>query len=233
MQVDAPPDAVKALIDTWRAGGMALQPPTIWPRQRWLQSLPGYADTLNSLPDALDREAVRYACRDATRDGSSATAAFVAVMVWGFGLVGFGSYRTGRALATPGAPERLLSAVRTLADEGPLAAYRRLGRTDDCKLEGLGPAFATKYLYFCQPRPVRTTALILDDLVAFWLDCNVTFRLDAVPWSARTYRRYLDQMHAWADELDCASDDLEQCMFQTEATRRGGQWAVTPADPPR
>lgn len=73
-------------------------------------------------------------------------------------------------------------------------------------------------------------ALILDDLVAFWLDCKVTFRLDPAAWSPRTYEDYLDQMHAWAGALGCAADDLERSMFLEEATRRGGQWAVTRPD---
>ena len=84
-----------------------------------------------------------------------------------------------------------MRAVPTVADEGLLAVYRRLARADDGKLDGLGPALATKVLYFCQPRPTDMTALILDDLVAFWLDCKVTFRLEPVSWSARNQRRTL------------------------------------------
>jgi hypothetical protein len=61
----------------------------------------------------------------------------------------------------------------------------------------------------------------------------VNLRLDHVSWSVPTYRRYIGQMHAWADALGCAPDDLERCMFQAEATRRGGQWAVTSSGPPR
>jgi hypothetical protein len=233
MQVDTVPDAVKELIDAWRAGGMPPQPPTTWPRRRWADAFPGHTDVVFALPDALDREAVWRACRDAGTDPAAATTAFITVMIWGYGIVGFGPYRTRRALATPDASNRLMDAARTLAQDGPLAAYSRLAPGGDCKLDGLGPAFATKVLYFCQPRPTETTALILDDLVAFWLDCKVTFRLDPIPWSARTYGRYLNQMHAWAQALDCVPDDLERCMFQAEATRRGGQWAITGSGPPR
>jgi hypothetical protein len=135
-------------------------------------------------------------------------------------------------LATPDAPRRLLAVVETLASDGSLAAYRRLARAEDCRLTGLGPAFGTKLLHFCQPRPVGTSALILDDLVAFWLGCRLTFHLDAVSWSVSTYERYLERTHAWADALGCTPDDLERCMFQDEARRRGGQWAGTQPDPP-
>lgn len=220
------PEPVVDLVDTWRAAGMPSQPPIAWPRARWLVALPEHETLLLGLPERLGREDVRAACRDAVRDASSAVAAFIAVMAWGHGSVGYGPHRTRRMLATPDAAQRSLSVARTLSDEGPLAAYRRMARADDCRLEGLGPAFGTKVLYFCQPHPAETSALILDDLVSFWLDCKLTFRLEVVKWSASAYQRYLRQMHEWAAALDCAPEDIERCIFQAEARRRGGQWAV-------
>lgn len=131
-------------------------------------------------------------------------------MTWGFGSIGYGPHRTREILgATPDASERLARVAGTLAEVGPLAAYRRLAREDDSRIAGLGPAFGTKYLYFCQPRPAETTALILDAFVSEWLRCEARFRLNPVGWSEPTYRRYLEQMPRWADALDCAPDALE------------------------
>ena len=230
------PEPVVTLVQTWRARDLPAQSPIAWPRSRWLAALPEYEAALRALPDKLGRDDVREACLDAAVGPASATAGFVAAMVWGFGDVGYGQHRTRQMLSTPDAPWRLHTVAETLASDGPLAAYGRLARAADCRLLRLGPAFGTKYLYFAQPRPAATSALILDDLVAFWLDCRIMFRLDAVTWSASTYQRYLERMHAWADALGCAPEDLERCMFQDEvrrrdeAGRRRSQWGLT-ADP--
>lgn len=56
-------------------------------------------------------------------------------------------------------------------------------------------------------------ALILDKLVADWLLENAGLDFRSQPWSERRYGAYLRQMHAWAAELGCAPDELEQCIF--------------------
>lgn len=150
----------------------------------------------------LDREVVRLACSDAALDATRVDAAFVTVMAWGYGGVGYGPYRTRTMLAgTPRAGERLTRVARTLHGVGALAAYGALARLDECGLAGLGPAFGTKYLYFCQPLPAATTALILDSLVAAWLRRETELRVKPLGWSVTTYRRYIEHMHDWAASL--------------------------------
>ena len=152
--------------------------------------------------------------------------AFVAVMAWGYGSVGYGPYRTTRVLSdTPDAGKRLLAVTRTLADEGALAAYRRLASPRDCRLLGLGPAFGTKYLYFCQPPDQEVTALIHDALVSTWLLREAGLTLSSAVWSVSTYRHYLELMHKWAAELACRPDELEYGIFAAMAADRGSQWA--------
>jgi len=161
-------------------------------------------------------------------DALSAQSAFIAVMAWGQGNVGYGRYRTREMLSTPHAPERLLSAVKTLAAEGPLAAYRRLAAKGDCGLDGLGAAFGTKFLFFCQPPGQAPTALILDKLLSDWLLDNAGLDFNSQPWSEPRYAAYLRQMRAWARELDCAPDELEMCIFRAKADESGGQWSSGP-----
>jgi len=154
-------------------------------------------------------------------------AGFLTVMAWGFGdSVGYGRYRTARiAESRPDSAARLLAVARVLGSQGAVAGYRALGSPDVGRLKGLGPSFGTKFLYFTQPRPTKTTALILDDLVAKWLAREVGFEADPVPWSVANYTRYLDQMHLWAAALGIEPDELELCVFRAEAARRGSQWA--------
>lgn len=227
----APPDALALLLSSWRSFGMPTQPGVAWPRHRWIDAFPQHTDLLRALPDRLDRAAVRGRCAGAAFDGHSAEEAFITVMAWGYGVVGYGPFRTRRVLGESRAPDRLASVLRTLADTGAAAAYSRLARMDDCRLSGLGPAFGTKYLYFCQPAGQQVVALILDDLVSTWLRREAHLRLGSGMWSERTYRTYLGHMHDWARGLGCASDELEYCIFQAMASERGNQWGASQPAP--
>jgi hypothetical protein len=114
--------------------------------------------------------------------------------------------------------------ARTLRAEGAEAAYRRFGRPNDSRLVGLGPAFGTKYLYFCQPISQTEIALIFDDLVSRWLFREASLDLRSTSWSDRTYRTYRRTMHGWAARLHGKADDLEFCIFQTMSDERSNQW---------
>jgi hypothetical protein len=161
---------------------------------------------------------------DAATSPEAAMRAFLTAMVWGYGWVGYGPFRVQRILAaTPDAPGRLQDAAGELTRGGPMRAYRLLGDRGVGHLRWLGPAFGTKFLYFCSP-PSRP-ALILDRLVANWLRANTDLRLNPVPWSSQAYGRYLTTMTGWAAELDLAADELEACIFGEQAKLVGGQWA--------
>lgn len=225
------PVAVVEVLSRWSVSGKQTQPGSAWSRGAWVAAFPAHAEMLNGLPELIDRDAVRAICARAASDDDSAEAAFIAVMAWGFGRVGYGIHRTRRILTeTTNARERLRLVAQTVADSGAIAAYARFARRDDSRLRGLGPAFGTKYLYFCQPTGPGVRALILDDLVAAWLLRETKLDVPSAVWSEATYRRYLDRMHAWAAELGCEPDELEFCMFQVMATERGGQWASSGHD---
>ena len=112
----------------------------------------------------------------------------------GTGGSGYGPYRVRRVLSSvpdPGA--RLQAAAGELARGGPTSAYALLGDSGVPRLPGLGPAFGTKFLFFCSP-PTSPTALILDRLVAAWLRANTGLRLNETRWSVPAYQRYLETM---------------------------------------
>ena len=223
--VAVPPELLQ-LVSQWRAAGSPPQAAIPWPRDIWLTDLPAHTLLLGSLPTLLDRAAIRAACAGATTDAESAERALVAVMAWGQGNRGYGRYRTSRILSAPQASERLMSAAQTLAIDGPLAAYRSLADNHDCGISGLGAAFGTKFLYFCQPSGQGTTALILDKLLSDWLLENAGLDLKSQPWSEPRYAAYLRQMHSWATELGCEPDELESCIFQAKADESGSQWGT-------
>jgi hypothetical protein len=219
-----PPAAVVRVVGAWQAHGRPRQPATRWPRKRWLVAFPESSRELTLLPDYLDRATVRAACLGAPSSPAAARRAFLVVMAWGYGTVGFGPWRTARILQESShAPDRLARVAQQLAHRGALDAYGLLG--GDCRLRGLGPAFGTKYLYFCPQSDAGPQALIFDRLVAGWLAQHAGVRLNPVSWSPRTYCRYLELVSSWAAALGIACDEVEQCIFQTQSNKLGNQWA--------
>ena len=69
--------------------------------------------------------------------------------------------------------------------------------------------------------PRAAAALVLDDLVATWLNQHCGNRLRPNVWSTHTYEKYLDLMHAWAGS-DCTAPELETLIFVAEESRRKG-----------
>ena len=174
----------------------------------------------------LDRVSLRQACKGAATDAPSAENAFILIMAWGYGTeVGYGPWRTRRVLSeNDRAAQKLAAVAKAVRTHGALVAYARLANDGDCRLRWLGPAFGTKFMYFCQPDEQKTTALVLDNLVATWLRRNTDLHFDAVSWSVSTYGQYLKQMHLWASSLDCTPDQLEYCMFREMRIERKSQW---------
>ena len=147
-------------------------------------------------------------------------------MVWGYGEVGYGAFRVNRILSVNRAPgARLHTAVQVLLERGAVAGYAQLADYQASRLRFLGPAFGTKFLAFCS-RDADHPALILDRLVANWLQRNTSLDLDPVPWNAFTYARFVDQLQEWSVVLDTPPDDLECCIFSAESDATGNQWSA-------
>ena len=219
------PPSVRRVVDAWLAAGSPSQEGIAWPRQRWIDDFTAEATTFAMLPDRLTRPVIRGACRRAAESPAEARRAFLAVMAWGYGRVGYGPFRVRRLLDTaPDAGAELQAAASALREAGPVEAYARLGNHGVARLVGLGPAFGTKFLYFCSP-PGGQPALILDRLMSRWLRDNAGLAVNEIRWSVPTYRRYLTSMYGWAGELAVAADELEMCIFCEQAALAGSQWA--------
>lgn len=147
--------------------------------------------------------------------------AFVLAMIWGFKPRAYGPWRTNEMLGNrQGEPGRsptlpLLMTVLEALREGTSAVegYRMLKG----KIHRLGPAFATKFLYFATPEIRR--APILDSVVGKWLwaygvrDPKGAW-LNPVPWNVGNYQRYLNFCSEAANKLDIEDIGLiEYLMF--------------------
>jgi hypothetical protein len=217
-------EVIRALAADWRARGAPPQRAITWRQDDWIATFPKHEKRLRQLPASLDRSDVRRAASEADRDPLDAEFAFLVVKAWGEGENGYGPHRARESLQLSAEPgRRLMAAAQTLGDRGALAAYRRLADGGDCRIFKLGPAFGTKYLYFCQPHDQRPRALIHDKNVADWLSLHAGVALGADAWSAARYADYLKLMHTWAEDIGCLPDDVELCMFQS-MLGAGNQW---------
>lgn len=220
-----------ALIDAWESDGRPDQDPIGWNRARWVPEpaagrsypcLNGLEELIAALPNPIGRADVREYARRACHGQRQALEAFVASMVWGFGGTGYAAYRTNRVLAaSPDAAGHLQAVAQALRSHGPVEGYRAMA--NEHRLKWLGPAFGTKYLHFCSSPD--EPALVLDALVATWLNEHCGSGLRPARWSTSQYERYLGDMSSWSDGR-CTPIDLETRVFVAEASRRrGNQWA--------
>ncbi|MFH9010091.1 hypothetical protein ACH4C6_01845 [Streptomyces sp. NPDC017943] len=179
----------------------------------------------------------------AAEQSQSLAEAFVATQVWGYGLTGYGPYRTGHVLAQPGAEEAFTEAVSLLTCEGASAAYERLQ-----VLDGLGPAFLTKFLYFAGqalPEVKGLRPLILDRVLAgvlrrYATKIGVTAGFEWAPvvanrvwrdgnWTSYRYHIYLTWMYAASEQLTASSIEWSAGPDVLELALFSAAWA--PASP--
>lgn len=203
------PSRLRELLRRWDAGGRQPQGGMGWNRSTWLASLTEHQEFLAELPDQVRRDDVTKRALGAGEDEAEAVQAFVAAMVWGYGRVGYGAFRTARVLRENAEAPRILREVasKTRRDGGAEA----FGWLKQHRLRYLGVSFATKYLFFCSDADAAP-ALVLDRRVQRWLgrhaDCHVS-----LDWNVEDYRRYLCLVTTWARELTLRPDEVEYLMF--------------------
>ena len=216
------PEAITELIAKWKTDKTPAQEPIRWNRDRWeapdsrYPKVASHKTFIKDLPERIGREHVRRSGADAAKSQDKAVEAFIASMVWGFGPTGYGVYRTNRILTVnPEAPKRLHRVAEILKRDGPVEGYRAMA--NERRLKWLGPAFGTKYLYFCSPED--NPALVLDALMAAWLNKHCGTKLHPWQWSTSKYEEYLANMTKWAGSA-CTPAELESIIFTAEGRRR-------------
>lgn len=165
-----------------------------------------------------------------------ATDLLVASFIWGWGTAGYGPRRLRDIRAAAGdqleaSLQRALDAIgQDRAAPDPIAGYACFyggfdhhertapGQQPYSRLDGFGPAFFTKFLYFCTPG-----ALILDNLLA-----NAVHRLSRLPhlvtgnghslaWTPYRYAVYLHWMAQTAQTARVEPELLELTLFKPPA----------------
>jgi hypothetical protein len=217
------PSALLDIHAQWITAGRPSQRGAAWARAPWLATFPDQADYLNVIPSPLDRRAVTALCADAASDTASAARGFIAAMIWGYGRVDYGPFRTARILRGMDQSATILqAAAREAISHGGPAAFDWLS---EHRLRGLGVSFATKYLFFCTDGRSVEPALVLDRLVTAWLSHHADWAL-SLDWRRDHYRSYVQTITKWASDLQISPADAEYLIFATEATADPtSQWA--------
>ncbi|MFP5021922.1 8-oxoguanine DNA glycosylase OGG fold protein [Pseudonocardia phyllosphaerae] len=210
------PDDLRRRFDAWNDARPEQEPSSWTPRtwRRWL----GDRAVFDRLPERVSRNAVTRqfeVAAESADDLALVTDAFIAAMVWGYGPVGLGPYRTRRVLdLNPHAPGVLAKALDDAHKGDRKAAFEAMAGN---KLKYLGPAFGTKFLYFASLTAGRDDAVcpVLDSIVAGWFRTHTTFAPKIAAWSWPVYRRYLEILDAWSSELGIRSDQVELLIFDS------------------
>ncbi|MFD2467497.1 8-oxoguanine DNA glycosylase OGG fold protein [Amycolatopsis silviterrae] len=214
------PAALTSTVRRWREEGEPAQPAVRWSRDAWRKHFPDRHAFLDALPDRVDRaEATRHAAHATTPAG--AEQAFLAAMIWGYGRVGYGPWRTARVLSeNPDAPARLAEVALVAREHGGLAAFRDLASGP---LRYLGVAFGTKYLRFVTAAAGQASAPILDAVVRRWLATHTGLRLTIDEWRPASYEKYVALLTSWSVQLGLAADTVEELIFRSAVSQ--GQWS--------
>lgn len=193
------------------------------------------SDLLTRFPGTLSRGDLRILSTEAAADDGQIRRLFLAAMIWGFGSVGYGPYRTSQMLAIPAARQLLKTTAEHLAGGRLLEAYTTL------RLPCCGPAFITKFFYAVGlGRTITPQPLILDSRVAASLQRIIddeelplsyyTKGAGTVVWYAQGYLRYVEALHAWSMELSCRADAIELFLFNPPPAFH--TWRPAEASPP-
>ncbi|GAB3954690.1 hypothetical protein [Micromonospora vulcania] len=193
--------AVSVNVDRWRAG---------LPSDAWPDNLPAGGE--------IWRRDV-FAVADAYRAGSaSARQLLTAVLVWGYGPIGYGPWRTTKSLDADPDGKRLAYALEELTaaapDEASLrTAYQRFRDPNHARLPWLGPGLFTKVLYFVGYRRgvCGVQPLILDRVVASHLPADAGV-LRPNGWSSEEWLAYLRWAAEQAQVRDIEPDAVEMAV---------------------
>jgi len=141
----------------------------------------------------------------------------VAAMLWGFGPLAYGPYRTAQMLTErDGVPVTgVVNDIRAAARNGPAAGFASLFSSGRPRLRQLGIAMGTKLLYFSAGRRDGSRMPLVLDNVVFTACGRVGLKApDPRRYtSSGSYSTYCSDMATRARSLGIPPDALEMSLF--------------------
>lgn len=186
---------------------------------------PDFVYITTTYPDTLSRGNIAAIARyiHQHRERTWIRRLFLATMMWGYGTVGYGPYRTARMLTPSHATDVLSHAFTAIASGNLIDAYQQF------RLPMCGSAFFTKYFYFIglgahiTPQPLVLDSVVINRLeTLLQLDVTQYARvtrntqgvISAVGYDATGYLKYVQLLNMWAHVLECRADSIELFLFR-------------------
>lgn len=202
---------LEALIDAWRMQGSPEQESFPWARSRYAWQALGddFGIKIDYIPDLIDRQFLWSL--NATQ--VPVEKIFLAVMIWGYGDIGYGPFRVRQMFESPNFVDAISTARDLCSNHQILDAYACL---KESKIRQLGPSFGTKALAFFHDR--NDGPAILDSVVAKWCNKYARDYLGEVPinaevWSLKTYSRYMAWITKMSTSHSLPASSIEQLIF--------------------
>ena len=185
----------------------------------WIERFPRDAKFLKSVAKNLNRKSVRKVCSQ--RSTHSIREKFLAVMLWGYGPYAVGAARTLKITKEKDFESRLKE-VYNLAKSGRHIDAISFMAIDPIK--GFGPAYGTKFVYFCSPKNV--CAPIYDKRVRDWLGKYAKNELygaslHRIQWHTNSYLAWSQWLQVQAKLLKTNWEDLEYLIFEDAKSIKG------------
>jgi hypothetical protein len=213
-------DRLEQLVEAWRAKGSPDQEGFPWGRSKssWESLAHDFDLDIADFPELIDR----LFLWSLNASNVSVHKIFLAVMIWGYGDIGYGPHRVRQMFESQYFVRGLEEARAHCLSGQFLDAYRCLKNS---KIRQLGPAFGTKALSFFHER--NGAPAILDSVVARWCNKHALQSLGelgikAEVWSPRTYERFLGWMGDMSSVYGLPASTLEQLIFEDEYSDRSG-----------
>jgi hypothetical protein len=199
------------LVQQWRKDGEPAQEAFPWriSKAKWCQLADDFSVEIANFPELIDRKFLW----NLSASSAPAESVFLAVMIWGYGDIGYGPHRVRQMYESEGFSEKIRTVKNLCEVNESLEAYKFLKGS---RIRQLGPSFGSKVLTFFHTP--STAPPILDSIVATWINENapdLIFRngVNAETWNLPTYERYIKWMMDLANELDAPVCSLEQLIF--------------------
>src|SRR5699024_988610 len=231
------PDALITTYERWQEAGRPTQIPSKWNHRSWTNQLGQHKEFLNGLKgDPIDRKQAVQLSPIVTNE-EEAVQVFLLAMLWGYGLVGYGPFRTRRILEQPTAAAELLEVAQVAQRDGGLAAFKLIAdrRNGGARsfLRWLGPAFGTKYIYFLTAKNnPQEPAPVMDAVVYRWFRKHAPDRKLRVDfWHTPSYEQFLNSLEEWAVDIteqygqEIRIDDVEYLIFSEGSRFEGNDWS--------
>ena len=205
---------IDILVEDWRSIGEPDQEAFPWSRSRtkWQALADDFGIDISDFPVLIDRGFIWRL--NSTKEPVERV--FFAVMVWGYGDIGYGPHRVRQMYDSPNFIKSLCEAREACEKSQFLEAYAILKNS---KIRQLGPAFGTKVLAFFHER--NGAPAILDSVIAKWCNRHALEELgpsglNSEVWNLETYERYITWIQSISEAKRVPMCTLEQLMFEDE-----------------